>query len=135
MDNIDTKETFGMIWNMYRRQKDAEAEVGVEVADDMNRMRAWMQSCVKGASTDDKLEETFGPDPVDNTAGKCVRCGGEGWYFSREARMQRRSRTGGYEDVRVPGMVVCMCFYGQELNQQIAKIGRKKSAPTKKRPV
>ena len=132
MKDIDKKETFGLVWKVYRMQKDEEARVGIDTEDDLNRMRAWFQENDKNQTTHQQLEDRFGPDETKGNPAMCARCGGEGWYHSQKAMMRRRAPNGEYRMVETPGMVVCTCPSGRMKNETIRKHGKvKKKAPAR----
>ena len=131
MKSVTKQELFSLLWKLYKNQKNDEANVGIDTEDDTNRMRAWFQASDRGETTHEKLEDTFGPDPIRGNPSMCARCGGEGWYHSQKAQMRRRAPNGESRIVEVPGMVVCTCPSGRMKNETIRKHGK---APEKKAP-
>lgn len=118
MLRVELGKTLEGIWKMYRRQKDAEADAGRDVNDDLARMRAVFTLALNHELSDDEIERRF-PERAKPGAG-CHRCGGEGWYYSYKARVGSRAR----EQPRAKGMVVCDCPAGRKKNNAIRNHGK-----------
>ncbi len=137
---IANREVLTYIWRMYRRQKDAEAEAGVDTAADMNRMRAWFQHAAQGKSTPEELERRFPDEPSNEGRSEgsyedcpdCPDCRGTGIYFSRSTKKSRLRRAGGREVTEVQGVVTCTCVAGHRKLEAIKNLGKPKKKKSRR---
>lgn len=110
-----------MLWKMYSKQKASEAESGVDVTEDMARMKDWFRSAMKGEASKKDMVELFGEAPKPSG---CPKCGSDGWYFSESAYFERTGPKGAPIVIQGPGMRVCQCPAGGRKNQAIRDHGK-----------
>jgi len=122
LDDDEKKELLTKMWKAYKRQKAQEADMGVEVKDDIERMSKVFKMALNGDLNRHDVDTLF-PDEKTHTPGKCHKCDGTGKYAAHDVLFKFRHR-----DRRTDtAIVVCDCYEGQRHREVIKEMGKGRS--------
>jgi len=119
LDDVERKELLTTMWRSYKRQKAEEADVGVDVAADIDRMSKAFKMALHGELTIHDVDTMF-PDVEKVPApGMCHKCDGTGRYAAHDRLFKFRHRDRRAETA----IVICDCYEGQRLREVIKDMG------------